>query len=135
MLQMLRKFFSPNKLVIVMTFAALVCATPAVVFAGTTCGGGNGEPTVKTTIDLGCQAKGNPIMDMLFAIIRLLSDGVGLVIIGSFIVGGIQYSSSRGDPQSSAKAIGRIQATFIALLIYIFSYAILNYVIPGGFLH
>lgn len=116
-------------LLLVVTFTA-----PISVFAGTTCGGGAGQPTVKTTIDLGCQAKGNPIMDMLFAIVRVLSDGVGLVIIGSIIWGGIQYSSSRGDPQSSAKAISRLQATVIALIIYIFGYAILNYLIPGAFL-
>ena len=118
----------------VLLLLVLTFAVPISVFAGTTCGGGTGQPTVKTTIDLGCQAKGNPIMDMLFAIVRVLSDGVGLVIVGSIIWGGIQYSSSRGDPQSSAKAISRLQATIIALIIYIFGYAILNYLIPGAFL-
>ncbi len=57
------------------------------------------------------------------------------MIIGSIVVGGIQYTASRGDPQATATAIGRIRSTMIALLIYIFGYAILNYIIPAGFLH
>ncbi|HUC88238.1 MAG TPA: hypothetical protein VMR95_03770 [Candidatus Binatia bacterium] len=98
------------------------------------CGGGAGNTQISTSIDFGCQAKGNPILDMLFAIIRLLSDGVGIVVIASVIVGGIQYTTSAGDPNASAKAMTRIRSSLTALLIFIFAYAILNYVIPGGFL-
>lgn len=94
-----------------------------------------GSPANKvvTAIDIGCRGKGNPIMDMLFAVIRLLSNGVGLIIIGSIIVGGIQYTTSAGDPQATAKAVGRIRATVIALGIFIFSYPLLNYLLPSGF--
>jgi hypothetical protein len=95
--------------------------------------GGPGQ-AVNTSIDLGCTHQGNPIADLLFAIIRLLSDGVGIMVVASVIVGGIQFSVSRGDPNATAAAIGRIRTSLIALLIYIFAYAILNYVIPGGFL-
>ncbi len=97
------------------------------------CGGGS-EAT-KMSFDIGCKGEGNPIPDALFAIIRFLSDGVGLVIIASMIVAGIQYTSSRGDPQSTAKAVHRIQSNFTALLIFIFGYAILNYLIPSAVLH
>ena len=96
---------------------------------GSTCGGGDTAYT--PVIDIGCQGKGNAIMDSLFGIIRFLSDGVGLVVVGSIIVGGIQYSASRGDPQSTALAINRIRSSLIALLIYIFAYAFLNYLLPG----
>ncbi len=88
---------------------------------------------VATSIDLGCRGQGNPILDMMFAVIRLLSDGVGIVVVGSLIVGGIQYIISAGDPQAAAKAIGRIRATVFALGIYIFAYPLLNYVLPAGF--
>ncbi len=93
------------------------------------CGGG--KEAVRVSINFGCQGKGNPIMDMLFAIIRLLSDGVGLVVIASLIVAGIQYTSSRGDPQLTAKAVHRLQSNVTALVIFFFAYAILNYLIPG----
>ena len=98
-----------------------------------TCGGGN--EAVHTEIDIGCAGKGNPITDAAFAIIRVLSDGVGLVIIASVVYGGIQYSSSGGDPNATSQAIHRIRESLIALLIFIFGYAILNYLIPAGFLH
>ena len=102
-------------------------------FSGTPhCGGG--ENAVKMSFSIDCQGRGNPIMDAVFAIIRFLSAGVGLVIVGSMVFAGIQYSSSRGDPNASALAIKRIQSNVIALLIFIFASAILDFVIPGVFL-
>ena len=101
------------------------------------CGGrdANGKDiSVKTSIDFGCKGEGNPIADATFAIIRVLSNGVGLVIIGSLVYGGIQYSASRGDPQATAMAIGRLRSNVMALIIFIFGYALLNYIIPAGFL-
>ena len=105
---------------------------PKTVTGGKVCGDSSKDP-VATAIDIGCRGQGNPIMDMLFAIIRLLSNGVGIVVIGSIIVGGIQYTTSAGDPQATAKAVGRIRATLIALGLYIFAYPLLNYLIPMGF--
>lgn len=96
------------------------------------CGGG--ENAIKTSIDFGCKGEGNAMLDLAFAIIRFLSNGAGLVIIGSLIWAGIQFTGSRGDPQSSAMAINRIQSTVFALLIFIFAYAIINYLVPGVFL-
>ena len=112
----------------------LPAGPPHLVTAKLICGQGNGDKEgVKTAIDIGCQNRGNPIIDMLFAVIRFLSNGVGIVIIGSIIVGGIEYTTSSGDPQKTAKAVGRIRATLIALGLYIFSYPLLNYVLPSGF--
>jgi hypothetical protein len=96
------------------------------------CGGPSDRVT--TSIDFGCKGQGNPILDMAFAVIRLLSDGVGIVVIASMVVGGIQYTTSAGDPNAAAKAVGRIRSSLLALLIFIFAYAILNYVLPGAFL-
>jgi hypothetical protein len=76
----------------------------------------------------------NAILDFSFAIINFLTDGAGLVIVGSLIYAGIQYSTSAGDPQATARAQGRIRQSIIALLIFIFGFAILNYVVPAGFL-
>ncbi|MEO9179950.1 MAG: hypothetical protein ABI221_03660 [Candidatus Saccharimonadales bacterium] len=100
--------------------------------AGDVCGGGDNAVTI--SLKIGCQHKGNPIVDMLFAIIRFLSLGVGIVVVGSIVVAGIQYTSSRGDPQAVKAAQGRITSTVIALLIYIFTFAILNWILPAGLL-
>ncbi len=97
---------------------------------------GSGSTAVQTSIDFGCNGSSpNGIVDLLFAIIRFLSAGVGLVVIASIIVGGIQYIVSRGDPNATGAAIKRLTSSVIALIIFIFAYAILNYVIPGGFFH
>jgi|GEM_PF-1955887 len=95
---------------------------------------GSGDSRVNTTINFGCKGKGNGTLDLIFAIIRFLSAGVGIIVIGSLVFAGIQYTASRGDPNASAAAIKRIQNTAIALLIYIFAFAILNYLVPAGFL-
>ncbi len=117
---------------------SLPVLAPAIAFAAPQqCGGGDpkAEPAgaYVPIIDIGCKGQGNQITDASFAIIRFLSNGVGLIIIGSIIVGGIQYTASRGDPQATANAIKRIQSTMIALVIFIFGYAILNYILPAGF--
>ncbi len=118
------------------------------VAAGYWCGAG--KNATQTSIDLGCmgtacknggagannkycQKDRSALMDLLFAILRFLSAGVGIVVVASIIVAGIQYSLSRGDPQKAAEAIKRVTNTLVALAIYIFAYAILNYLIPSGF--
>lgn len=101
--------------------------------AGTPCGK-SGSEQYTPSIDLGCKSVGNPIADMMFGIIRFLTTGVGIVVVASIIVGGIQYITSAGDPQKNAAAIKRIRESLIGLLVFIFAYAILNYVIPGTFL-
>lgn len=64
--------------------------------------------------------------------IQLLSITVGLVVAASLIMGGIQYTTSSGDPQKTSAAKGRIQNTLMAFLAYAFLYAFLNFLIPGG---
>ncbi len=93
---------------------------------------GSGTASYKPFIDIGCRGEGNPILDMTFAFIRFLSVGVGLVLIGSTIVAGIQYTASRGDVAATVKAVERVRNTVIALLLYIFAYALLNWLVPGG---
>jgi len=97
------------------------------------CGDAADGGKMQTAIDLGCKGKGNAIFDLTFAIIRLLSDGVGIVVVASVVVAGIQYTASRNDPQNVANATNRIRSSLIALLIFIFAYAILDYVIPVKF--
>lgn len=115
----------------------VVLYTPeAVSAANVYCG--DGESKVKISFDIGCKGEGggieNPITDAAFAIIRFLTVGVGLIIVGSLIVAGIQYTTSRGDPQATAAAISRIKSNITAFLIYVFSFALLNYLIPRGFI-
>ena len=104
------------------------------------CGRGT-DNTVTTAFDFGCVGGDtakftgetlNPIVDIMFALFRFLSAGVGLVVIGSIVLAGIQYTASRGDPQATGASIKRISNSLIALLIYTFMFAIANYLVPGG---
>jgi hypothetical protein len=108
---------------------------PLTTVAGTNqCGSGEDKNKVETSMDLGCKATGNAIFDFLFALLRFMSVGIGIVLVISMIIVGIQYSWARGDPGAVAKAKDRMLYIFIALLIYILAFAALNYLVPGNLL-
>ena len=64
--------------------------------------------------------------------INLFSLSFGLIAVISIILGGIQYSASEGDPQKASAAKNRISNTIIAIFAYLFLYAFLQFLIPGG---
>lgn len=118
----------------------LGCAPAGENTAKHVCGRGDGNE-VKVAFDFGCIGGDrskytgdtlNPIIDIAFALFRFLSAGVGLVVIGSIIIAGIQYTASRGEPQATGAAIHRVTNSLIALLIFIFMFAIANFLVPGG---
>jgi hypothetical protein len=64
--------------------------------------------------------------------INLLSALVGVAVVIGIIVGGIQFSSSAGDPQQAAKGKAHIRNALIALFAYLFFYTALQFLVPGG---
>lgn len=68
---------------------------------------------------------GVPLLNFLGAI-------VGLVVTISIVVGGIQYSSSTDDPKKLAAAKERIRNAVIALVAFLFLFALLQWLVPGG---
>jgi hypothetical protein len=85
--------------------------------AAKTCTGGDCSGLIKNYV--------NPF-------IKFLTGLIGVVVTISIIVGGIQYSSAGGDPGKVAAAKKRIYNTLIALVAYIFMFAFLQWLIPGG---
>ena len=65
-------------------------------------------------------------------IINFLSAGVGIVVIGVIILGGIQYSMAGDNTQATGAAKQRIINGLIALVAFIFMFAFLNWLLPGG---
>lgn len=99
------------------------------------CGSGSGA--VKTKFNFGClgddyKGPGGAIGDLAFAIIRFLSFGVGIFVVVAIIASGIQYTTSEGNPEATQAAKSRIQASIISLIIYIFAFAIIQFLVPGG---
>jgi Type IV secretion system pilin len=63
-------------------------------------------------------------------LIVLLSACVGIFVVIGVIVGGIQYTTSDGDPQRVAAAKGRIIKALIALFSFLFLYAFWRFILP-----
>jgi Type IV secretion system pilin len=65
-------------------------------------------------------------------LINLLSVMFGLIAVASLIMGGIQYTTSEGDPQKVSKAKNRLTNTVIAIFAYALLYGFLQFLVPGG---
>ncbi len=85
---------------------------------------------VKSSTDGSTQC--NFIKNYLQPFINFLSALVGVAVTISIVVGGIQYGSSAGDSAKVSAAKNRIRNSIIALLAFLFLYAMMNFLIPGG---
>lgn len=65
-------------------------------------------------------------------VVSLLSALVGVVVVISIIAGGLQYSSAGSDPNKVGAAKKRIANAVIALIGFIFLFALMQWLIPGG---
>lgn len=64
--------------------------------------------------------------------VNLLAIGFGIIVTASVVAGGIQIGSSAGDSGKFAKGRSRIINSLLALGGFVFLYAFLQWVIPGG---
>lgn len=98
---------------------------------------GNGDNIVKTKFDFGCLGPDGPdnmtaLEDLLYTLLRFLSAGVGIVIVIFIILAGIQYSTSEGNPEATTDAKNKIRNAIIGLFVYIFAFALVQFLVPGG---
>ncbi len=92
------------------------------------------------TVDQNCSAdsvngNGSKNCDLfkgLNIIANVLAAGVAVVVVVMVIIGGIQYSTSGGDPGKVAAAKSRIFNAVLALVAFFFLYAFLQWIVPGG---
>lgn len=77
---------------------------------------------------------GNPsIVDQILnPAIKLMTALVGVIIAISLVAAAIAYSSAGGDPGQVAAAKKRITNSIIALITYIFTLGLLQWLVPGG---
>lgn len=59
---------------------------------------------------------------------------MGVVVAISIVAAGIQYGSAGSDPGKVAAAKKRLTASIMALLAYLFMFAFLQWLLPGGVL-
>ncbi len=98
-----------------------------------------GDPTEVpiSNIELDCESNnlnsGNcKIIEYLVTFINVLSALFGIVAVTMIVYAGIRYTMSQDNPQTASEAKERIRNVVIAVVAYIFTYAFLNYLIPGG---
>jgi hypothetical protein len=65
-------------------------------------------------------------------LIKFLNVAVSLVVVISVVMGGIQYSTSKDNPEAVKAARKRIFNALIGFAAYFLLYAFLNFIIPGG---
>lgn len=68
----------------------------------------------------------------LFPIVDVLAVGVGVVVAVMIAIGGIQYSSARGDPSAVAAAKKKIFNALLALVAYGLTWSFIQFIVPGG---
>lgn len=76
--------------------------------------------------------KTNPIIGDLQLILNVLAALVGVAVVGTIILGGVQLSAAGAKPEAIAAAKTRIINGLLALAAFLFLYAFLQWLIPGG---
>jgi len=77
-------------------------------------------------------ATGGAIMVYLKEFLVLVGGVIGLIVIIVITYGGIEYITAASDPGRVKNAKNRIQNAIIALVLYLLTYAILQFIVPGG---
>lgn len=119
----LRRAAKRNRVIAVLLFAAVASIAAVSVFAA-----GPGTDCTDTQSCL----KTSPIVRDINMIVNFLSAGVAIIVIGSIVLGGIQYSAAGNKPESVAAARQRIANGLMAFGAFLLIYAFLQWLIPGG---
>lgn len=79
----------------------------------------------------GSQSDG--VWGIIIQVINFLAVGVGIAVVGGIIWGGMLYASSNGDSGKSKQGIKTIVNAILGLVLFMFMYATIDFLIPGGF--
>jgi uncharacterized membrane protein YraQ (UPF0718 family) len=95
-------------------------------------GGPSGSGAGPNAQQLSGSLKKNPVVRDLNDIVSFLGAGVGVIVVGTLILGGIQYSLAGDSADAVSKAKQRITNGLIALVAYLLIFGFLQWIIPGG---
>jgi len=97
------------------------------------------DPTQCAPLGNGCNGntaetclKKNKIVVDINTIVNFLAALIGIVVIGVIILGGIQYTLAGDNATATGAAKQRVINGLIALVAFIFTFAFLQWLIPGG---
>ncbi|MCY4011037.1 MAG: hypothetical protein OXF30_03200 [Candidatus Saccharibacteria bacterium] len=98
--------------------------------------GGSSNRNVDPTVDSTCEDINNncQALETLNSILNYMAIIIFPITIIMIIVGGIQYSIARDNPEAVASARSRIYKAVLALILLISLWTFLQWLIPGGIL-
>lgn len=74
----------------------------------------------------------SPILCEFIRVVRFLSIGVTIVAAITVAVSGLQYTAAKGDPNKTSQAVQRLAKVGMGIVFYLFGWALLEFLIPGG---
>jgi hypothetical protein len=81
--------------------------------------------------NLNANSNKNDLMDVVNTIINVIIGVIGFVAVVVIILGGVQYTTSAGDPGKVKKAKDTILYGIIGLVVALLAYAIVNFVLSS----
>ena len=109
-------------------------AFPAVSFAAS-CGNDKDGKPITTSIDYGCKGPGDGITQIALVAVNFLAIGVGIAVVGGIVWGAIRYITANGNAAQAQQGVSIIINAIIGLVLFIFMFAIINFLVPGGLLN
>ena len=74
---------------------------------------------------------GSTIMNILKAVVDIMSVGIGILGVIGISVSGVQYLTAGGNEEQTRKAKRRIFEIVLGLIVYVMIYTILVWLLPG----
>lgn len=98
--------------------------------------GRDGDTTIATDIECESEEIGENcgVIKYILLLTRALSAIAGVSIVASIMIAGYQYMTARDNSGQVQAARTRIMWAIVALMVYIFMFAFLEFMIPGGLL-
>lgn len=122
-----------KKIILAALALILIGASLIAPFASAaTCGKDSKGQAIKTSIDFGCSGNGNGIEQLFLVAVNFLAIGVGVAVVGGIVLGALRYSSANGNASQAQQGITYILNAVVGLILFIFMYAIINFLVPGG---
>ncbi len=76
----------------------------------------------------------NPIVAFLITVVQFFMYGIGIALTAGLVIGGVVHETARGNAQQVQKAEEIIRNVIIGIALYVFMFAIINFIIPGRIL-